>query len=302
MENSIPDLGREPNMNDYYEVDFEISPANSDAADYLAALLADAGFESFEHPDGMAGALMKAYVAAPLFNKEAIDGAVAELPFDVEVRWKPEFVAGRDWNAEWEKNYFKPIVIDGMVAVHSSFHTDVPPAQYDILIDPRMAFGTGHHPTTTLMMRRILASDMQGATVIDMGTGTAILAILCAMRGAADVTGIEIDPAAAENAVDNVALNLGATPGTVKIILGDASKLEGAPKADFFLANINRNIITADIDAYAAAMKPGAALTVSGFYVADRPVVEAAATKAGLVLDSVDEMDNWSSMTFSKPL
>lgn len=300
MKNSTPAEERKPNMNDYYRVDFVFVPASDDAADYLAALLADAGFESFVHDADNPGASMEAYVPAPLYSDDAVSDAVGQLPFDVRVSYSSEFVPGQDWNSEWEKHYFKPIVIEGKVAVHSSFHTDIPKARYDILIDPRMAFGTGHHPTTTLMMRRLLDADVEGRTVTDMGTGTAILAILAAMRGAAQVTGIEIDPAAAENAVDNVALNLHANANNVKIILGDASALVGVPAADIFLANINRNIITADIAAYAAAMRPGATLTVSGFYVADRPVVEAAANGVGLVLEAVDEMDNWSSMTFRK--
>lgn len=300
MNKTLNGPGREPDMNDYYELRFTFEPADSDAADYLAALLADAGFESFVHSDDKPGKKMLAYVPAPLFEKDNVDDAVAALPFDVKVEYDSTFVPGRDWNSEWEKHYFKPIVIEGRVVVHSSFHTDVPEAEYDIVIDPRMAFGTGHHPTTTLMLKSILDSDMNGKTVIDMGTGTAILAILAAMRGASVVKGIEIDPAAADNACDNVALNLKDT-SAVEILRGDASRLTEVPQADYFLVNINRNIITADIAKYVAAMKPGAMLTASGFYVADWPVVEAAAVAAGLVPAGVDEMDSWSSMKFTKP-
>ena len=300
MENTNSGTRREPNMNDYYRVDFVFSPASEDAADYMAALLADEGYESFVQNEDAPGATMTAYVPAPLYSAEAVDNAIAQMVFDCAIKYTSEFVPGQDWNSEWEKHYFKPIVIEGRVAVHSSFHTDVPEAEYDILIDPRMAFGTGHHPTTTLMLRSLLDADVEGKNVTDMGTGTAILAILAAMRGAASVTGIEIDPAAADNAVDNVALNLPDNPGAVKIIRGDASALADVPAADIFLANINRNIITADIRRYAAAMKQGAVLTVSGFYIADRPVVEAAAMEAGLQPAGVADMDNWSSMTFIK--
>lgn len=299
MENE-KQTARKLDMNDYYELTFTFAPADGDAADYLAALLADAGFESFVHDENEPGSKMTAYVPAPLYSAEAVEEAVGKLPFDTEVSHSCELVPGQDWNSEWEKHYFKPIVIEGRVVVHSSFHTDVPEAEYDILIDPRMAFGTGHHPTTTLMLRSILDTDIEGRNVTDMGTGTAILAILAAMRGAASVTGIEIDPAAADNAVDNVALNLPGRPDAVRIIRGDASALPDIPKADIFLANINRNIITADVKAYAEAMKDGAQLTVSGFYVEDRPVVAAAAEAAGLVRVAADEIDNWSSMTFKK--
>ncbi|MDE6525994.1 MAG: 50S ribosomal protein L11 methyltransferase, partial [Muribaculaceae bacterium] len=254
-------------MNDYYKVDFTLSPADTDACDLLAASLAEAGYESFEPADD--GSAMTAYVPAAIYSPDAVDSAVADCVIPVGIVWKADFVEGRDWNSEWERNYFKPIVVAGQVAVHSSFHTDVPQARYDIVIDPRMAFGTGHHATTTLMMQSLLAAEVAGKTVIDMGTGTGILAILASMLGAAAVTGVEIDPFAAANAVDNVALNL-ASDANVSIVEGDASALSALTgTADIFLANINRNIITADIDAYVAAMKQGATLTVSGFYVED---------------------------------
>jgi len=289
-----------PNMNDYYLVAFTVTPACADACDLLASFLADAGYESFEQDENCPGATMKAYVAAPLFDRDTTDMAVADLPFDVKVDYTTEFVPGQDWNAEWERHYFKPIVIGGKVAVHSSFHTDVPEAEYDIVIDPRMAFGTGHHATTTLMMKFILANDMKGKWVIDMGTGTGILAILSRMCGADKVLAIEIDPAAAENAVDNVAINLHDSGSAVDVKLGDASLLPSDFNADYFLANINRNIITSDIDRYVNAMRQGALLVVSGFYVEDRPIIKEAAAKVGLDFLSADEMDRWSSMVFIK--
>ncbi len=297
---SKTDSASAPNMNDYYCVTFTVNPPNPDACDLLAASLADGGYESFVQDSETPGAVLKAYVPAPLFSDVAISDAVDELPFDIEISHDTVFVPGQDWNSEWERHYFKPIVIGGKVAVHSSFHTDVPEAQFDIVIDPRMAFGTGHHATTTLMMQFILSHDMANKKVVDMGTGTGILAILCRMKGADRVLAIEIDPAAADNAVDNVAINLGDNASGVDIKLGDASLLPADYCADVLLANINRNIITADIGRYSAALKPGGVTTVSGFYVEDRPIIEDAATKVGLRLESVDELDNWSSMTFVK--
>ncbi len=286
-------------MNDYYQVDFKLSPASSDACDLLAEALADASYESFEPSDD--GSSLSAYVPASSYSERAVTEAIEQLPIAVTVEWQSELVAGRDWNSEWERNYFKPILIAGKVAVHSSFHTDVPEALYDIVIDPRMAFGTGHHATTTLMMQALLDADVKGRRVIDMGTGTGILAILASMLGAEKTVAIEIDPFAAENARDNVALNLPENAKTVEVITGDASSLEGLDGfADIFLANINRNIITADISRYVNAMASGAMITVSGFYVEDRPVVAEAAAAAGLTAVSVAEMDNWSSMTFRK--
>lgn len=287
-------------MNDYYRLDISIRPASTDACDLAADSLAAIGFESFEQPEEAGGASMTAYVPAPLFDAEAAREALAEIEPLAVAGFEAVFVKGRDWNSEWEKNYFKPILVAGRVAVHSSFHTDVPPAEFDIVIDPKMAFGTGHHATTTLMMKALLSGNIAGASVIDMGTGTGILAILASMLGAAEVAAVEIDPFAAANAADNVALNLG-NDSAVEVLEGDASALGNIGfKADVFLANINRNVITADIEAYAAALKKGGRLVVSGFYVADREIVAEAAARAGFDADGVDEFDGWSSMQFVK--
>lgn len=300
MKNNTPEGSAQPDMNDYYKVSFDITPHNADAADLIAASLADIGFESFEHDETNPGATLTAFIPAPLYNAEAICEAVEQCPIPVETVRTVEFVPGQDWNSEWEKNYFKPIVIAGRVAVHSTFHTDVPQAEYDIVIDPKMAFGTGHHATTTLMMHFILDHNMQGASVLDMGTGTGILGILASLRGAAKVIGIEIDPAAAANACENVELNLGGDQTAMVVLRGDASLITQEAFADYVLANINRNIITADIARYASALKPGGLMAVSGFYVEDRPIVADAARNAGLTEVSCHEIDNWSSMIFSK--
>ncbi|MBD5183184.1 MAG: 50S ribosomal protein L11 methyltransferase [Bacteroidales bacterium] len=285
--------------NDYFAVTVRLASPDSDTCDYLAALLGDLGFESFVENDDTPGLSLTSYVQAPSFDGNALDALLEDFPYEVADA-TAEFIPGRDWNHEWEKNYFQPIVIAGRVAVHSSFHTDVPKADYDIVIDPRMAFGTGHHATTTLMMQALLDNPPVGLNVVDMGTGTGILAILASMLGARTAVGIEIDPFAADNAVDNVALNLAPDAG-VTIICSDAAALENLPaKADLFLANINRNIITGDMERYVAAMAPGARLVVSGFYVQDRPVVLQAATQAKLHLVSVADLNNWSSMTFQK--
>lgn len=286
-------------MNDYYKVQFKLTPPSEVACDLLAASLGDAGFESFVPSDDFA--VMDAYVPAAQFNPMDFKPELDDLPQDVAVGWQCELVVGRDWNAEWEKNYFQPIIVDDKVVVCGTFHTDVPQAPLKIYINPKMAFGTGHHATTVLMMRSILeGGDIAGANVVDMGTGTGILAILASMEGARSVLAVEIDPFAAENTAENIALNL-PPEADVELVCSDAGALDGRGAfADVFLANINRNIITGDIARYSSAMKPGARLTVSGFYVEDRPVVEAAAAKVGLCLRSVAELDRWSSMTFVK--
>ena len=278
----------------YYKVRFECAPCSEDITDLLAAFLADLGYESFE-PDGSG---LTAYVQASEFSEDAVKDMLEDFPMETSISFDSEFVESQNWNEEWEKHYFQPIVIAGECVVHSSFHKDVPAARYDILIDPKMAFGTGHHATTSQMMRYVLdIEDIEGKTVIDMGTGTGILAILCKMRGAGKVDGIEIDPGAFENAVENAALHSQA----IGFICGDASALADLPPADIFLANINRNVITADIRLYADRIKSGGTLLLSGFYTADIPIVMAAAGPLGFTLDkSTEEGDHWAAIRLIK--
>ena len=278
----------------YYKLRLECAPCSEDITDLLAAFLADLGYESFE-PDGTG---LTAYVQSSEFSEKAVKEMLEDFPMETSIRFDSEFVESQNWNEEWEKHYFQPIVIAGECVVHSSFHKDVPAAKYDILIDPKMAFGTGHHATTSQMMRYVLdIEDIEGKTVIDMGTGTGILAILCKMRGAGKVDGIEIDPGAFENAVENAALNSQA----IGFICGDASALADLPPADIFLANINRNVITADISRYSEKINSGGTLLLSGFYTADIPIVMAAAESLGFTLDkSTEEGDHWAAIRLIK--
>lgn len=280
-------------MNDYLSVRVDLSPCSTDATDLAAAFLADAGFESFE-PDESG---LTAYIRASEDGEKLAKEALQDFPFEAEIAISSEFIKGEDWNSEWEKNYFKPILIDDLCVVHSTFHKDVPSAKYDIVIDPKMAFGTGHHDTTSQMMRHILSLPLEGKSVIDMGTGTGILSFLAKMRGAENVTGIEIDKPAYENAVDNASLN----NCDVRFIHGDASALSEISASDFLFANINRNIILADIDRYASALNPGGTMLLSGFYEEDIPLIMEAANKYGLKEESrlVSEA-GWTALRLSK--
>lgn len=280
-------------MNDYLSVRVDLSPCSTDATDLAAAFLADAGFESFE-PDESG---LTAYIRASEDGEKLAEEALQDFPFEAEIAISSEFIKGEDWNSEWEKNYFKPILIDDLCVVHSTFHKDVPLAKYDIVIDPKMAFGTGHHDTTSQMMRHILSLPLEGKSVIDMGTGTGILSFLAKMRGAENVTGIEIDKPAYENAVDNASLN----NCDVRFIHGDASALSEISVSDLLFANINRNIILADIDRYASALNPGGTMLLSGFYEEDIPLIMEAANKYGLKEESrlVSEA-GWTALRLSK--
>lgn len=283
-------------MNDYYEVTFDITPSDETASDLLAAFLADEGFESFvPQNDGS----LTAYIASSLYNDIDIDAVIADFPMDVAIKYRSELIKGKDWNEEWEKNYFQPIVIGGKVVIHSSFHKDVPEAEIDISIDPKMAFGTGHHATTSQVATALLGLDLNGLTVTDMGTGTGILAMLACKLGANRVTAIEIDGFAYTNAVENAAMN-DCPPERLDIIHGDASALECVPKADVFLANINRNIILADIDAYQKAMKQQSIMILSGFYVEDIPMIEEGAKVFGFETEGYSEENNWACLMLKR--
>lgn len=262
-------------MNDYYRVRIDVAECTEDITDLAAAYLADAGFESFE-PDSTG---LTAYI-----KREAGDGvkiaeeSLSDFPMESDFKITGEVIEGEDWNEEWEKNYFKPILIEGRCVIHSTFHREVPEAEYDIVIDPKMAFGTGHHDTTSQMVKHILDLPLQGKSVIDMGTGTGILGILAAMRGAERVIGIEIDEAAYENAKENVSLN----GVKMELIHGDATALSGLEPADYLFANINRNIILGDIDRYAGRLKSGGEMLLSGFYDTDIAMIAEAASRYDL--------------------
>ena len=281
-------------MNDYTKVKFAVTPNEEMAADVLAALLAEIGFESFVPEDEG----MSAYVPQALYNEENIANVVAEFPIEgFEITYDCQFIEGEDWNAQWEKNYFQPIVLGEDCVIHSTFHTDVPKARYDILIDPKMAFGTGYHQTTCHMLRAILASDMSGKSVLDMGCGTALLAILARKHGAEKVVAIDIDEFAYENAKENVALN--GTPD-IEVRLGGADAIKESDSFDYVIANINRNILLMDMVNYVRCMHTGSQIFISGFYTEDMEVLKEEAARHGLRYLDYAENNNWAMMKFVK--
>ena len=281
-------------MNDYTRVKFTVTPNEEVATDVLAALLADVGFESFvPEEEGMS-----AYVPQALYDADAIAAVVAAFPLEgFEITYADEFIEGEDWNSEWEKNYFQPIVLGDQCVIHSTFHKDVPAARYDILIDPKMAFGTGYHQTTCHMLRAILASDMNGKSVLDMGCGTALLAILARKHGATDVVAIDIDEFAYENAKENVLLN---GVSDVEVRLGGADAIKENDCFDFVIANINRNILLMDIVNYVRCMHSGSQLFISGFYTDDMDVLKEEAARHGLRYLDYAEDNRWAMMRFVK--
>lgn len=277
---------------DYVEVSFLIdSEIDSEiVSDVLASELSPIGFESFVTE----GNTLKAYVPVNQFSKENIDQVIAEFPLEATLSYEDKFIKTENWNEEWEKNFFQPIVVGNECVIHSTFHKDIPQTTYEILIDPKMAFGTGHHETTFLMLSQILKMDVEGKRVLDMGCGTAVLGILASMRGAKEIVAIDIDEWAYNNSVENVELNK--TPN-VEVKLGAAELLAGE-SFDIIIANINRNILLNDINRYAACMTKGATLYMSGFYTEDIPAIEEECNKYGLQLFTQDSKNNWAVVGF----
>ncbi|MDE5773572.1 MAG: 50S ribosomal protein L11 methyltransferase [Muribaculaceae bacterium] len=273
-------------MRDYISLQLKFQPCNSDTTDLMAGFLSDVGYESFVADEDT----LTAYIDSSSYNETVIKEIVDGFPMECNIDYCIECIEGKDWNEEWEQNYFKPILIQDVCVIHSTFHKDVPTAEYDIVIDPKMAFGTGHHATTCMMIKGILSLNVKGKHVIDMGTGTGILAILSAMRGASTVVGIEIDPGACQNAIDNVRLN----HQTVTILEGDSARLKDCEPADVFLANINRNIILADLNRYVESLRPGGVMLLSGFYSKDIPMIEKLAEMYHLhIIDRYESDEDW---------
>lgn len=278
----------------YIEVTFTVSPVSETANDIIAALAADLGFESFvESPEGTIG-----YIPAPLYSEKALREALTDFPMsDTTITLTAKEMEDKNWNEEWEKNFFEPIVVDNRCVIHSTFHKDYPKATYDIIINPQMAFGTGHHQTTRLILSYLLDIDLQGKTVLDMGCGTSILAILASMRGASSLTAIDIDEWCVNNSIDNLALN---HIDNIKVFQGDASSLASEGPFDVIIANINRNILLADMQYYVARMNEGAEIYFSGFYESDLPMIQAEAERLGLRYLSHRVEKDWTAAQFVK--
>ncbi|HJF08928.1 MAG TPA: 50S ribosomal protein L11 methyltransferase, partial [Phocaeicola coprocola] len=188
----------------YFEVTFTAQPCNEIVTDVLSALAGEIGFESFVECEGG----VQAYVQQSLFDENALKETLANFPIpDTQITYTITEPEDKDWNEEWEKNFFQPIVIEDRCVIHSTFHHDYPQAEYDIVINPQMAFGTGHHETTSSILGELLDADLKGKSVLDMECGTSILAILASMRGADPVTAIDIDDWCVNNSRDNIALN-----------------------------------------------------------------------------------------------
>ncbi len=276
----------------YLEITFDIPSKENYIKDILSAELADLGFESFsDEADPFIG-----YIQQDSFDETKLADLLANFEYEKGISYSAKQAEDKDWNEEWEKNFFHPIVIGDKCVIHSTFHKDYPKVQYDIVIDPKMAFGTGHHATTSLMAKAILDIDVKNKSLLDMGCGTAILAILAALRGATPITGIDIDEWAYNNAIENIQLN-----HTEQITLKKGgAELLGDEMFDIILANINRNILLNDIKRYVKVLNSNGLLILSGFYESDIDAIEKECNQYGLEKLSYEKNNNWVAVRFIK--
>ncbi|HZJ36536.1 MAG TPA: 50S ribosomal protein L11 methyltransferase [Gillisia sp.] len=273
----------------YIEFQFTVNPLQP-ASEILIAELSYAGFESFvENEEGVT-----AYVVSEEFDEEAFAGLHILQSEEFEITYTSQEIEKVNWNIEWEKN-FNPIIIDDQCSVRAPFH-EKPETEFDIVIEPKMSFGTGHHATTHMMLQFILKNDWEGKTVLDMGCGTGVLAILAEMKGAKSVDAIDIDNWCYLNSMENVVRN---NCELISVYEGAAELLEGK-HYDMIIANINRNILLEDISKYSECLNPGGKLFLSGFYIEDIPVIEEECNLNGLKIEDELEQENWTALSFIK--
>ena len=271
----------------YIEYQFTVSPIEP-GVEILIAELGYAGFESFvENETGV-----QAYIQKDEWNEEILSDIQVLSSEEFQIDHHVTEIAQVNWNEEWEKN-FDAIEVDGKCAVRTPFHPEAN-VEYEIVIEPKMSFGTGHHETTHMMLQHILKNDFANKSVLDMGCGTAVLAILAEMKGASKLEAIDIDPWCFENSEENVARN---NCKNIAVELGDASLLDGR-KYDVIIANINRNILLNDMACYRKCLDAGGELYLSGFYKEDLPIITACCNTLGFTFVDNKERNNWIAAKF----
>lgn len=275
--------------NTYIEYSFTVNPKQP-ATEILIAELSTVGFESFvENEQGMLAYIQKVDWKEPL-----LDSIYILQSNEFTITYKKKEIKQVNWNSEWEKN-FQPIQVENKISIRAPFHpkTNLP---YEIVIEPKMSFGTGHHETTYAMLQQLLGLDITNKSVLDMGCGTGILAIFAEMKGAKPIDAVDIDTWCYENSLENVHQN---QCNHISVYKGDAS-LIASKKYDVIIANINRNILLNDIKKYVQSLNEKGILLLSGFYKEDIPSINSEAVKYHLQQEKIIEKNNWVSVRYHK--
>lgn len=265
------------------------APGDEGQSEILVARLAEIGFESFDLENGG----LKAYIPAYLYGSHLLP--LLDSNIFKGITYSVSEIADTNWNEVWESNY-EPVLIEEQCYIRAPFHPHRPDVAYELLIEPKMSFGTAHHATTHMMISYCLSEDLAGKSLLDMGCGTAVLAILARIRGANPVLAVDNDEWAYENSCENIVRN---NTSDIIVIHGDCKVLEGR-KFDVILANINRNILLNDLPAYADCIFSGGILVLSGFYFDDLEMIAAKAHELGLVADGFKEKNSWIAARFRR--
>ena len=274
----------------YIAYDFNVSPKDP-VTEMLIAQLGYIGFESFvENESGVI-----AYIQKKDWNSNKVEDLYLLNSNEFDITFKYNEIEQTNWNKEWEKN-FNPIQVNGQVSIRAPFHEN-PSLNFDIVIEPKMSFGTGHHETTHMMVQHLLALDLKNKKVLDMGCGTGILAIFAEMKGAQPTDAIDIDSWCYQNSLENVQRN---GCKHITVLEGDSSLLKGK-EYDVVIANINRNILLSDMKIYTDCLSEKGVLLLSGFYKDDISIIESEVIKHGLVLDKMIQKNNWVALKYMKP-
>ena len=272
----------------YIAYDFNVSPKEP-ATEMLIAQLGYVGFESFVEQDYG----VTAYIQKQEWNSKILDDVFLLHSNEFNITFEHNEIVQTNWNEEWEKN-FNPIQVDDLVSIRAPFHTN-PSLQFDIVIEPKMSFGTGHHETTHMMVQHLLALDLDTKKVLDMGCGTGILAIFAEMKGAKPIDAIDIDSWCYENSLENIQRN---NCNHITVYEGDASLLK--EKYDVIIANINRNILLSDMKTDTDCLNENVVLLLSGFYKEDIVIIEDEVTKHGLTFETMIQRNNWVALKYVK--
>lgn len=276
---------------EYTKINCSLQPDTEINREILIAELGNAGCESFTETDE----LVEAYIPTADFSEVALTNLFPADFSYFRFSFTSEIIPDQNWNEVWEKNYFQPLVIADRCLIRAPFHTDYPKTEYEIVIEPGMAFGTGNHETTSLIIEEIFKQDLIGRTVLDMGCGTGILGILASMRGAESIMGIDIDTWAVNSTIENATYN---NVLNLEVTLGGAEAIPDK-KFDFIYANIQRNILLNDMPQYSKALKKGGELLMSGFYTDDLESIKERASTLNLQFKSSSENEKWVVAVFT---